>query len=285
MFQASVTVVIGDGASTLFWTDSWLPDGPVCRCMPNLFRAIPSRHRKRSVRDALNDYRWTRDISGAPTAAVLAEYIRLWDAVELVQLSPRTPDRFVWKWSATGNYTASSAYRAFFIGMASLPGAQLIWKAIVPPKVKFFFWLALHGRLWTAERRRRHGLQQDGTCVLCDQSEETTNHLLCSCTVTRELWVRLLSPAGFLHLAPLQGSTLVDWWLQARVGMPADGRRAFDSLTLVTSWILWKERNKRTFEGLARSTAQLFRAVTDELEEYVAAGYHGLTPLLLAIGQ
>jgi hypothetical protein len=240
---------------------------------------------ERSVRDALNDYRWTRDISGAPTAAVLAEYIRLWDAVELVQLSPRTPDRFVWKWSATGNYTASSAYRAFFIGMASLPGAQLIWKAIVPPKVKFFFWLALHGRLWTAERRRRHGLQQDGTCVLCDQSEETTNHLLCSCTVTRELWVRLLSPAGFLHLAPLQGSTLVDWWLQARVGMPADGRRAFDSLTLVTSWILWKERNKRTFEGLARSTAQLFRAVTDELEEYVAAGYHGLTPLLLAIGQ
>jgi hypothetical protein len=50
-------------------------------------------------------------------------------------------------------------------------------------------------------------------------------------------------------------------------------------------WILWKEHNKRTFEGLARSTSQLFRAVTDELEEYVAAGYRGLTPLLLAIGQ
>jgi hypothetical protein len=67
--------------------------------------------------------------------------------------------------------------------------------------------------------------------------------------------------------------------------MPADGRRAFDSLILLTLWILWKEHNKRTFEGLARSTSQLFRAVTDELEEYVAAGYRGLTPLLLAIGQ
>jgi hypothetical protein len=31
--------------------------------------------------------------------------------------------------------------------------------------------------------------------------------------------------------------------------------------------------------------SQLFRAVTDELEEYVAADYRGLTPLLLAIGQ
>jgi hypothetical protein len=94
--------------------------------MPNLFRAVPSRHCKRSVRDALSDYRWTHDISGAPTVAMLAEYIRLWDAVELVQLSPHMPDHFVWKWSAVGNYTTSSAYRAFFIGMASLPGAKLI---------------------------------------------------------------------------------------------------------------------------------------------------------------
>jgi hypothetical protein len=29
------------------------------------------------------------------------------------------------------------------------------------PKVRFFFWLALHGRCWTANRRMRHGLQDD----------------------------------------------------------------------------------------------------------------------------
>jgi hypothetical protein len=95
--------------------------------------------------------------------------------VEAFQLSPHTPDRFVWKWSSCGNYTASSAYRAFFISMTFLPGAKLIWKAAVPPKVKFFFWLALHGRLWTADRRKRHGLQPDAVCALCDQAEETTD--------------------------------------------------------------------------------------------------------------
>jgi hypothetical protein len=52
----------------------------------------------------------------------------------------------------------SSAYRSFFIGMSSLLGAKELWKASALPKVKFFFWLALHGRIWTGERRMRHDL-------------------------------------------------------------------------------------------------------------------------------
>ena len=72
---------------------------------------------------------------------------------EGIQLQLHAPDRFIWKWTGNGEYTASSAYRAFFIGMTLLVGAKDVWRASVPPKVKFFFWLALHGRLWTAERR------------------------------------------------------------------------------------------------------------------------------------
>jgi hypothetical protein len=40
----------------------------------------------------------------------------------------------------------------------TLLGSRELWRANVPPKVKFFFWLALHGRLWTAERQKQHGL-------------------------------------------------------------------------------------------------------------------------------
>jgi hypothetical protein len=65
--------------------------------------------------------------------------------------------------------------------MTSMLGARHVWKAAVPPKVKFFFWMELHGRLWTADRRHRHGLQQNASCALCDQEDETTDHLLLSC--------------------------------------------------------------------------------------------------------
>jgi hypothetical protein len=64
-------------------------------------------------------------------------------------------------------------------------GAKELWRGAVPPKVKFFFWLALHGRLWTAEHMKRHGLQMNVLCALCNQLDETTGHLLCSCVFAR----------------------------------------------------------------------------------------------------
>jgi hypothetical protein len=76
-------------------------------------------------------------------------------------------------------------------------GAKDVWRTSTPPKVKFFFWLALHGRLWTAEHRMRHGLQQHADCVLCDQHDESTDHLLASCVYTRKVWHRLLRQVGF----------------------------------------------------------------------------------------
>jgi hypothetical protein len=50
MFQASVSMVVGDGRSAKFWTDSWLPDGPICRFAPHLFNAVAKRKRDKSVR-------------------------------------------------------------------------------------------------------------------------------------------------------------------------------------------------------------------------------------------
>lgn len=98
--------------------------------------------------------------------------------LEEVSLSPAVPDRFVWRWTADGAYSASSAYKVFFVGMASMLGAKELWRSRAPPKIKLFFCLALHGRIWTADRRKRHHLQDTDTCVLCDQCGETVDHLL-----------------------------------------------------------------------------------------------------------
>jgi hypothetical protein len=62
-----------------------------------------------------------------------------------------------------------------------------------PPKVKLFFWLTMHSRLWTADRRRRHGLQDSDECNLCAQATETCGHLLVGCVLARQLWHMLLT--------------------------------------------------------------------------------------------
>lgn len=121
-------------------------------------------------------------------------------------------------------------------------------------------------------------------CALCDQADETTDHLLCSCVFTCEIWTRLLASVGIQHLAPQPTSSLADWWLMVREAVPADGRRAFDSLALVASWIMWKERNGRTIDNIARTTSQVLAAITTELDSYVSAGYQCLAPLLHILG-
>lgn len=91
-------------------TYSWLPGGTICSFAPNLFRVIGSRRCNRTVREALLNRQWARDINAAPTAQVLCEYVHLWKKLETVHLSPLESDRFVWKWTKNGDYTASSTY-------------------------------------------------------------------------------------------------------------------------------------------------------------------------------
>jgi hypothetical protein len=75
-------------------------------------------------------------------------------------------------------------------------GAKELWKTPTPPKVKLFFWLALHGRIGTAECRWRHGLQDSAECALYSQEDGTVDHLLLDCVFARDLWLSILRPVG-----------------------------------------------------------------------------------------
>jgi hypothetical protein len=122
----------------------------------------------------------------------------------------------VWRWSSSGSYSVSSTYRAFFAGSTKLLGGKELWHTKAPPRVKLFFWLALHRRLWTADRRKRHGLQDDDACALCDQAPETVSHLLLGCVFSRQIWHALLEPIHLLALLPDGEQELREWWMQQR---------------------------------------------------------------------
>jgi len=173
-------------------------------------------------------------------------------------------------------YSSSSAYQAFFLGRTVMPGARELWRASAPPKVKFFFWIALLGRLWTAERRMCHGLQLSTDCVLCAQRTEATDHLLASCVFTREIWHRLLARVGFQHLCPSDESVLLDWWQQERMRVPESFRRGFDSLVLLVSWEVWKERNRRTFDSSCKTPTELVSLIRHEANDWIAVGFRSL---------
>lgn len=280
MFEASTTFIVGNGSRTRFWTDLWLPEGRHCHFAPVVFQTVPRRWRRRTVRDALQDNQWAWDAVAATTVPFMTQFLRIWTILENVQLRPDEEDKMIWRWTPNASYSSASAYRAFFIGRCTVRGAKELWSVSCPPKVKFFFWIALHGRLWTVERRKRHGLQDDDDCSLCKQVPEHADHLLCSCVFTREIWHRILLKVE-LHLpSPTQDDTLLDWWLRTRTLLTDPMRRAFDSLTFLVSWMIWKERNRRTFDGVSSTTTMVIGLILGEANEWLAAGFRGLATLL-----
>jgi hypothetical protein len=61
-------------------------------------------------------------------------------------------------------------------------------------------------------------------------------------------------------------------------------RRGFDSLVLLVSWIIWKERNRRTLDRIVKTSMQVLDAIREEADACVAAGFRTLAPLLAAAG-
>jgi len=286
MFHASIQVQVGNGRSTLFWSDRWLQGKCIQELAPCLFNAVGCRTVKtRTVAQGLPNDSWVRDIKGALTVQVILDFFLVWDATRNLVLQNEVQDMFLWKWTNDHRFSTASAYRAFFIGQTEIPGAKILKKARAPGKCKFFIWLALHDRCWTAERRKRHNLQDNDSCILCAQESESIAHLLVGCSFTREVWYHILLRLRWHALTPdRQCFDLADWWTSVRKRLQKTDRRCFDSLVILTSWFIWNERNRRTFDNGVKTVVQLISAVQEEALNWMLAGFKQLEVFTAAIG-
>lgn len=85
---------------------------------------------RRSPKEALTDQRWIRDLNLQTnvTARHLQQFVAVSEFTQDVQLDAYIPDKIIWKWTANGEYSASSAYRAQFLGSVKSKLKPLIWK-------------------------------------------------------------------------------------------------------------------------------------------------------------
>jgi hypothetical protein len=117
IFKAATSSVVGDGATTFFWLDSWLPDGRLKNLAPHLFALTPKRlSRLRLVRDTL-DGGWLDDIHPDLDAPAMEELLVVADHVVGLTVTERVADEFRWNWGANGTYSSKYCYiLACFVG-------------------------------------------------------------------------------------------------------------------------------------------------------------------------
>ena len=83
-------------------------------------------------------------------------------------------------------------------------------------------------------------------CSLCKENEESADHILIHCGMTREFWTLLLSSFGVVWVFPASvRNLLLEWKVK---GLGTKKRVVWRLAPICLFWCIWEERNRRTFQ-------------------------------------
>lgn len=153
-------------------------------------------------------------------------------------------DQLVWKWSSSGDYTASSVYKLMVSGGKIQWNFKKIWEATAPSKVKIFTFLLLNNRVLTHEIMHRRGISCEAKCVMCEVCDvETSHHLFFQCQNAQEVWGK------FTNLIRVE-DTVHNTWENSRHHYSARlHKRIWVTRVMSVLWSLRKQRNELIFQG------------------------------------
>lgn len=253
---------------TQFWHHSWV-DGEAPRNLaPHLFELV--RRKNRSVQQELHNHAWIRALRGRITTAThVEEFVSLWIRLQNIQLQPGIQDSIVWKWTPDGKYSTRSAYQIQFQGSFRKFCPDLIWKAHTENKCKFFAWILIQNKILTADNLQLRNWPHQDHCVMCNGPLESGLHLCLLCPFATEVWSLVLPWEQFdteLIQPQAQPTEISAWWEEAAPKVSRERRRHFNGMVIYTMWNIWKERNRRIFQGMAMDARQVALKAKEDID-------------------
>ena len=115
-------------------------------------------------------------------------------------------------------------------------------------------WTASHGQILTLDNLMLRGLPLANKWCMCCCNKESVDHLLLHCPVARSLWVQMLQVFGIQWVMPGSVESLVFCWSNWL------GKFSSDIWNMVPGylmWVVWMERNRRSFEAKEKLLVQL----------------------------
>ena len=173
-----------------------------------------------------------------------------------------------WNCNKVGVFNSKSFYTALNNRSGVLFSWKSVWKVKAPSRVAFFIWLAAWGKIFTCDNLMRRGYTMAGWCCMCQCVNETVDHLLIHCSaiqilsnfVFRAFRIHWILPRRVLEL-------LCGWWNWF-------GRHQSNIWNLIPHclmWMVWRERNSRTFEDKKKSANQFLGSFVESFFEWARA--------------
>jgi hypothetical protein len=133
-----------------------------------------------------------------------------------------------------GNLHTSQLYNASTRSGVRAQFYEFVWRNNAPPRVKFFGWLLVQGRIHCKANLLKKHIIEDDSCDLCAQSPESCDHLLFGCLAARSFW-------RHLGWDPTSLPSAENLWVMPRPDhIP---KELFSTLVLLCCWNIWNHRH------------------------------------------
>ena len=248
-FSQNSVSSLGNGRRLGFWKDPWCNETILCNAFPTLFNL--AAHKDARVADV-----WDFSREDGGWFLVFFRPLNDWEVAEVERfllllhnkkIRPFQEDRLLLKETLTSGFLVSLMYRKLrYTPPTDFPW-QSIWNPIVPPKLGFFAWEVSWGKVLTLDQLKRRGISLVNRCCLCEENEETIDHLLIHCTRAKILWDILLAITGFNWVPPRSVRQFLLAWQSVSVGKKR--KRVWMAAPLCIFWTLWLERNRVVFKN------------------------------------
>ncbi|XP_058726970.1 uncharacterized protein LOC131598375 [Vicia villosa] len=207
-----------------------------------------------------DSWRWDLDISGD---MLLEDPTDLMEVMELLEILAsakpveRENDSFIWWPAEEGAFTVKSCYLSLrdrleedTVEANKTTALNLIWKSQIPSKLKVFGWRVLLDRLPSKIQLARRGIilnEQDKMCVFCGTELEDLDHVLFSCSFSKNVWNNI---GSWLQIQMVEGGAGIYHLEQCIIALKGKvKKKKICLLWLATIWIIWNARNKLCFEN------------------------------------
>ncbi|CAA7024810.1 unnamed protein product [Microthlaspi erraticum] len=204
------------GKNALFWHDNWSSLGPLIDLTIANGPRISGIHRFATVSQARVNNEWLLPRGRHSLLLLLRNCL---PELHLNQ-NDSSPDLFLWKHNPAlpqAQFSTRKVWSSLFPPGPSISRHKTVWFTHHIPKHGFLLWLAVRNRLLTRDRLRSWGLLVPADCLLCGNEEESRDHLLFSCTFSKEVWTSF-----FTHPSLNPPSTFGDiiQWVRTSFNQP-----------------------------------------------------------------
>ncbi|GMJ02217.1 hypothetical protein like AT4G29090 [Hibiscus trionum] len=242
--RSGVAWSLGNGQSTRFLDDAWIPE--IGHLRPFSLRATADFDHL-TVNELVDENgTWNFPLLSSIFPPDIIAHIKGIKCPDLLDCT----DTCVWRWSTSQKFSISSAYKHLQEPAwdTESPVWKLFWQCPVPQRVRIFCWLVFRQKLLTNTVRCQRRLTDDSSCPLCAHPQETNCHTLRDCPAATEVWKRVIPAALRDTFFTMTAAT----WLCNNLSS-----RLIDTQTMVqwpvlfasTLWQIWKNRNDVVFNN------------------------------------